>query len=131
MRPSIAAGLVTVALLVTGCSVGDSEQQVSQVAARFLAATGAHDTATACTLLTPRTRENLTNSDGETCLEALPADRIPEVPVGAAAVWSDWAKVDTQAGALFLTELDNGWRVAAAGCTPTGDSRPYRCVVSD
>jgi hypothetical protein len=131
VRFSIPAGLALAALLVTGCSVGDSETQVSQVAVRFLAAASAGDTATACTLLTPHTREQLTTSDGTSCAEALPADRIPDAPAGKPAVWSDWAKVDTRAGALFLTEMDNGWRVAAAGCTPAGESRPYRCVVGD
>ena len=101
------------------------------MASSFLAAAAAHDTATACTLLTPRTREELATSDGASCTDALPADRLRDVPVGSAQVWSDWAKVDTPAGAIFLTELDNGWRVAAAGCTPRGESLPYKCVVGD
>jgi hypothetical protein len=120
------------ALLVTGCSVGDLGERVQQVAARFLAASGEGDMATACALLTPHTRENLAASQGMSCAEALPADRLRSAPpLGQAQVWSDRAKVDTQAGAVFLTELDNGWRVAAAGCMPRGESQPYLCVVGD
>jgi hypothetical protein len=123
--------IVGFALVLAGCGASDRGDVVSQVAARFLAATSAGDTNTACGLLTPQTREDLTTSDGQSCTDALPADRLPGAPLGVAEVWSDWAKVDTDAGALFLTEMDSGWRVSAAGCTPRGESQPYRCVVGD
>jgi hypothetical protein len=119
------------ALFVAGCGAGDRDQAVTQVTATFLAATDRGDTQTACSLLTPRTRENLSTSDGTPCADALPADRLHTAPVGTSQVWSDWAKVDTQAGTVFLTELDDGWHVAAAGCVSRGESLPYRCVVGD
>jgi hypothetical protein len=119
------------ALVLAGCGASDRGDVVSQVAARFLAATSTGDTSTACSLLTPQTRDDLTTSDGQACVDALPADRLPDAQISATEIWSDRAKVDTGAGALFLTEMDSGWRVSAAGCTPRGESQPYRCVVGD
>ncbi len=97
------------------------------MAARFLDAAGGGDTQSACTLLVPKIREELAFSEGQPCAESLPADRLHGT-VRDADVWSDWAKVTTDAGTLFLTEFESGWLVTAAGCEPNGDA-PYRCVV--
>jgi hypothetical protein len=122
---------MTVALLVAGCSSGDREQEVSQRAESFLKAAAGGDTGTACSLLAPKTLEDLSTSEGSSCPEALPADRLRAGTVQSVQVWSDRAKVDTDGGSVFLAEFDNGWRVAAAGCTSRGESLPYRCVVGD
>jgi hypothetical protein len=115
------------AVLLVGCAAKTGEQDVSGVASRFLDATGRGDTQTACALLTPRVREDLLASDGQSCEESLPADRLRGT-VTEAAVWSDWAQVNTDGGSVFLTEFDSGWLVTAAGCQPNGDA-PYHCVV--
>jgi hypothetical protein len=57
----------------------------------------------------------------------LPADELTGT-VARSDTWSEWAKVDTDAGALFLTEFESGWLVSAAGCQPEQDA-PYRCLV--
>jgi hypothetical protein len=104
MRVSIGivGALVTGVILLAGRgAAGDRDQQVAEVAARFLAATGQGDAATACSMLTPDTRDGLSTSDGTSCVEALPADRLSPAPVGGSQVWSDWAKVDTQAGKQY------------------------------
>jgi hypothetical protein len=117
------------ALLASGCSSGDREQEVSRRAESFLNAAAKGDTATACSLLTPQTQTDLTTSQGSACRDALPADRLHAGAVRAVQVWSDRAKVDTDAGSVFLAEF--GWRVTAAGCTSRGESLPYQCVVGD
>jgi hypothetical protein len=104
-----------------------NEQDVSAVATRFLDATGRGDAESACALLAPRTREDLSISDGQPCAESLPTDRLRGT-VQDVAVWSNWAQASTDGGTLFLTEFDSGWLIAAAGCQPNGEA-PYHCVV--
>lgn len=100
---------------------------MSGTVARFFEATAGADGASACALLTPTTRDDLTVSDGQPCAESLPMDRLRGT-AGEVSVWSDWARVSTDAGAVFLTEFESGWLITAAGCQPNGDA-PYRCVV--
>ena len=114
------------ATVLAGCAAEDDRSAASDAAARFLSAAADGDTETACALLTPRTREDLVTSDGP-CTESLPAEELTGT-VSGSDTWSDWAKVDTDGGALFLTEFSSGWLVAAAGCEPEQDA-PYRCVV--
>jgi hypothetical protein len=118
---------VLIAAVLAGCANQTGEREASGLASRFLDATGRGDTQAACTLLTPRVREELAVSDGQPCEESLPADRL-RGSVTEADVWSDWARVSTDGGTIFLTEFDSGWLVTAAGCEPNGDA-PYRCVV--
>jgi hypothetical protein len=40
------------------------------------------------------------------------------------------AKVGDGADRLFLSRYDVGWRVVAAGCSPTTTDRPYDCSVT-
>ncbi|MFL6141458.1 MAG: hypothetical protein ACJ72N_06250 [Labedaea sp.] len=114
--------------VLTGCANQDGEQQAAGVAARFLDAAGRGDTATACALLTPRVREDQAVAEGQSCARSLPVDRLRGGAVTGTDVWSEWARVSTDGGAVFLTEFDSGWLVTAAGCQPNGDA-PYRCVV--
>jgi hypothetical protein len=128
---AVRLGCVGVLLAVlAGCANQTGERDASSVAARFLAATGRGDTQAACALLTPQTRADLQASDGQSCEEALPADRLRGTVTEATPVdvWSDQAQVNAEGGAVFLTEFDSGWLVSAAGCAPNGDA-PYRCVV--
>lgn len=115
------------AFLLVGCGAGRDD--VSDTAARFLDAAAGGDTRTACSLLTPTTRDDLVVSEGAPCEQALPAERLGG-SVSHVDVWSDQSRVDTDGGGtLFLTEFDSGWLVSAAGCEPDGDA-PYQCVVS-
>jgi hypothetical protein len=118
--------ILTCAFLATGCADDGARSDASDTAARFLLAARDGDTETACALLTPRTREDLVTSDGP-CAEALPADELIGTVTGT-DTWSEWAKVDTDGGTVFLTEFDSGWLVSAAGCTPDRDA-PYHCLV--
>jgi hypothetical protein len=129
MRRLMRTGWVipVLAAVLAGCATESGERDASAAAARFLAATGNGDAQAACSLLAPRVREDLATSQGQPCAEALPADRLRGAVTGA-QVWSDWARVSTDDGVVFLTEFDSGWLVTAAGCQPNGDA-PYRCVV--
>jgi hypothetical protein len=122
---SIVAG-AAVACVLAGCAPQDARNEARDVAARFLTAAENGDVSTACTLLAPRTREDLETADGP-CANALPADEL-RGSVTAVDTWSDRAKVDTEQGSLFLAEFDDGWRVSAAGCASEEDA-PYRCLV--
>lgn len=113
---------VLCAATLVGCTSGAARHDASTAAERFLAAVARGGSDRACALLTPRTREDLTP-----CVESLPADQLTGT-VRHADTWSDWAKVDTDRGSLFLTEFKSGWLVAAAGCQPDADA-PYHCLV--
>jgi hypothetical protein len=127
MRTRTCAGVVLacVATLV-GCASQSGRHDASDVAERFLAAASSGDAEAACALMTPQTRADLATADGS-CARSLPADRLGGA-VTDADTWSDWARVNTDDGTLFLTEFESGWLVDAAGCEPNGDA-PYRCVV--
>jgi hypothetical protein len=118
-----------VVLVMAGCANETGEHDASAAAARFLAATGGGDTRAACALLAPAVRDDLAASEGESCEDALPADRLRGVVTGV-EVWAEWSRVRTDGGAVFLTEFDDGWLITAAGCQPHGEA-PYRCVVGD
>lgn len=124
-RAAILAALCAATLV--GCASGTAQDEASTVAEHFLDAVAHGDSGTACALLTPRTRQDLVDSDGAPCHQSLPTDRLAGT-VRHADTWSDWTKVDTDHGSLFLTEFESGWLVAAAGCRPETDA-PYHCVV--
>jgi hypothetical protein len=113
--------------LLTGCGSGPGAGDVSAAAARFLDAAARGDGGSACELLVPKVRADVETSEGQPCAQSLPVDRLRGTVRGA-EVWSDWAVVDTDSGALYLTEFDSGWLVTAAGCRPAGD-QPDQCVV--
>jgi hypothetical protein len=114
------------AITLAGCAAAGDRAAAADVATRFLSAAADGDSGAACALLTPRTREDLVTSDGP-CEDSLPADELTGTVTGS-DTWSEWAKVDTDSGALFLTEFESGWLVSAAGCEPEQDA-PYRCLV--
>lgn len=116
------------AMALTGCAAGGGEQDAPEVVQRFFAAVQHGDAATACGLLTSRTRQDLITSEAKGCPDALPADRLRAGTIGEVDVWSGWARVNTDAGSVYLTEFDAGWRIAAAGCRSTGPG-PDNCVV--
>lgn len=117
---------VVCTVVAAGCASQSDRRDASDTATRFLQAAAGGDVETACALLTPRTRDDLVTADGP-CARSLPADELSGSVTGA-DTWSDWAKVDTESGTLFLARFESGWLVSAAGCLPNGDA-PYNCVV--
>ena len=120
-------GVVAVlALVLAGCG-GASEESARDAADRFVSAVGSQDAEGACDLLAPNTAELLESLRPEGCQQALPALNLPHDPVTEIKVWGDAAQARTAGDVLFLRELQDGWRVAAAGCKAKGDGQPYEC----
>ncbi|MQM28754.1 hypothetical protein [Glycomyces albidus] len=114
---------------VAGCGTGQRESDAAAAADEFLTAIGEGDGAAACAVLAPEAQEDLAASEGQPCEEAVGAQQLSSEAVDDVDVWGDRAQVRAGADVLFLVELDDGWKVAAAGCSPQGD-RPYECEVS-
>jgi hypothetical protein len=112
---------------LAGCAAQSDQDGAARAAARFLD-TARTDPATACSLLTPRTRDELEISEDARCAQALPTDGLGGA-VRHADTWSDQARVDTDGGVLFLSEFESEWLVSAAGCHPNGADAPYLCVL--
>jgi hypothetical protein len=125
VRKLVATTLLGVTL-AAGCGTGGQEAGATAAADRFVSSLDSPRTA--CRLLAPATISSL-ESAGEPCAEALPDLRLPEGRARDATVWAERALVRTSSDTLFLVELDNGWRVTAAGCVPAEDVF-YECVVS-
>lgn len=107
------------AALIAGC--GGDDDGARAAADTFTAAVERRDWSTACQLLTPGTRAEIAKPD---CASGLADLRLATSNGGTVEVWGDAARV----GGIFLIRAD-GWRVAAAGCTPTQHGRPYDCAL--
>ncbi|MDA1362146.1 hypothetical protein O1R50_21145 [Glycomyces luteolus] len=123
-----ACGLVVLSG-AAACGTGQRESGASAVAEAFSSAIERGDADAACAALAPETLEAMVASEGEPCEASLTSQELPSGAVGDVAVWGDRAQVRTEGDVLFLVELEEGWKVAAAGCSPQGDL-PYRCEVS-
>ena len=120
----LAAGVAVV--LCGGCGVTPGTDAVTRTADAWLAAAGAGDAAALCRLVTAAAAESAETGD-DTCVQALGDLDFPGAgPVGAVQVWRDRAQVKAGTDTLFLTEVDGGWRISAAGCTARADG-PYDC----
>jgi hypothetical protein len=120
-------GLLAAVAVVAGCS--SSEQPaVERAVADFGAAVAGGDLGAACGLLAPATRSTVEFSESQPCPQALTQAALPTGRVLETSVWGGTAQVRTSADTLFLTRTGQGWRIAAAGCTPQGEA-PYQCRV--
>lgn len=111
---------------LAGCGSA-SEESARDAASRFVSALGSGDAAQACELLAPNTSSLLESLRPEGCEQALSSLQLPSEPVTEVQVWGDAAQARTPDDVLFLRELQDGWRVVAAGCQPRGESQPYEC----
>ena len=125
-RSVVAFALLAAALCACGRS-GD-RQTVRGVAVQFYAAVDRHDGARACALLSADTRTALEKQDAEACDKAVQHLHLDAGPVGSVRVYSLEAAVELRGGdTVFLEETKQGWRIAAAGCRPTGHEEPADC----
>ena len=123
----VVCGAVAVALACAGCGSASNESARS-VADQFVSAVGSSDSQQACELLSPTTVEQLESSHPEGCEQALSSLDLPSDAVTEVRVWGDAAQARTGGDVLFLRELQDGWRVMAAGCqSPQDKSQPYEC----
>ena len=115
-RPFVVFATVVGMVLIAGCGADQRGDEAARQAGRFVKALHDNDIGMACALLAPDTASHLTRPH-EACRQALPELALPTGTVRETSVWSDRAQVRTDTDTLFLVELDNGWRVDAAGCT--------------
>lgn len=110
------------------CGTSEREAAALAVAEEFTAAIEAGDAAAACAALAPETVEAMLASEGEPCEATLSSQTLPSGAVGEVQVWGDRAQARTEGDVLFLVDLEEGWKVAAAGCSDQGEL-PYLCEV--
>jgi hypothetical protein len=112
-----------------GCGTGDREADVVAVSDRSHAALEEGDGAAACARLNEQAAATLERQEQRPC-EAVILEL--DLPAGARAsnaevyVTSGYAELDG-AGAVFLDEGPEGWRISAAGCTSRTGDQPYEC----
>jgi hypothetical protein len=123
--------LVAVALLAAAlCACGRSgdRQTVRAAAVQFYAAVDRHEGSRACALLSPQTRRALEEQESESCDNAVESLDLTGGPVGSVSVYSTEAAVELRGGdTVFLEDTKEGWRIAAAGCRPSGHEEPADC----
>jgi hypothetical protein len=129
--PAILVSGALLGLAALGCGAWDRESAAAAVAERFHAAVGQRDGIAACAELSGETRSDLEQQEGAPCQEAVLS---LELPTGGEAAVIDVfvrsASVDlVEGGTTFLEEGSGGWKVSAAGCTPTAPDLPYDCVL--
>ena len=126
VRGRWAATVCVAAALVAGCGSA-TEESARETADQFVSALGSDDAEQACELLAPNTSSLLESMASQECAQALASLDLSHDPVTEVQAWGDSAQVRTASDVLFLRELQDGWRVVAAGCKPVGEGRPYDC----
>lgn len=123
-------GFVALAATLGGCSsLGNDTSGAARAAQAFHAAAAGGDGAAACSRLSTRVADELEQSAGAPCAEAVLKADVPSAgAVRHVQVWGGRALVVLDHDAVFLAEFDAGWRVTAAGCSARKD-RPYECSV--
>jgi hypothetical protein len=108
---------------------GTQDAGVSATAERFYASVDEGDGEGACALLAPRTRDELEQSAGKPCPQAVVEEDL-EVPSAVEDVqaFGTAAQVRWTDETMFLTRFGDAWRVVAAGCAPVPGDR-YDCTV--
>lgn len=108
---------------------GSGPSAPAAVALGLHAAVAVGDGDAACALLAPATLRTLESDEGTDCADAILRVNLPDAERESASdVFSGQARVVLDADTVFLAELEDGWRVVAAGCLARGDS-PYDCAL--
>jgi hypothetical protein len=117
------------ALPLAGCGTGDRESDAAAVADRFHAALAGRDGQAACNELSHETASKLESEQKKPCKEAILSLELPTAgTVADTRVYITGAIATlAEGGTDFLDEAADGWRVSAAGCTPTAPEQPYEC----
>lgn len=121
---ALAAGLLAV-----GCGTADREAALIAVSDSFHAALEARDGAAACAEMSREAIHTLELQEKRACPEAVLELDLPAGARASAAevyVLSGYADLPG-ADVAFLDDGPAGWKVAAAGCTPSAPGQPYDC----
>jgi hypothetical protein len=116
-------------LLAAGCGPADREAALIEVSDSFHAALEERDGGRACAQLSEDAVETLEFQEQSPCPEAV---LELDLPAGARAstaevyVTSGYAQLPGRDVAFFEDGPD-GWKVTAAGCSPSARDHPYRC----
>jgi hypothetical protein len=123
-----AAALAVLVLALCGCGRSGDRETVRGIALQFYAAVDRHEGARACALLSAETRKALEDQESESCEKAVAHLDLTGGPVGKVSVYSTEAAVELRGGdTVFLQDTRHGWRIAAAGCHPSGHEEPADC----
>ena len=116
-------------LAAPGCGASDRTSDAAAVAERFHSAIGREDGGAACAELSEETASALEQQEDAPCEEAVLGLELPgEGTAAKTDVYVTTASVVlAEGGATFLDEGSQGWKVSAAGCTPTAPNLPYDC----
>jgi hypothetical protein len=130
-RAAILALGVLLALATAGCGASDRASDAAAVAERFHAALQQGDGEAACAELSEETASKLEQQEETSCEDAVLTLDLPRGGTAADTdVYVTSASVTlAEGGTAFLDEAAQGWKVSAAGCTPTAPDLPYDCVL--
>jgi hypothetical protein len=115
--------------LAAGCGNADREADLIAVSDRFHAALEARDGTAACAELSRETVHTLELQEKRPCPDAVLGLHLPAGARAAGAevyVTSGYAKLPG-ADAAFFDDGPAGWKVSAAGCTPSAPDEPFDC----
>ncbi|GKQ41839.1 hypothetical protein [Streptomyces sp. A012304] len=128
VRGTAVAVLLAAALGACG-TVPERHDQVRDAATAFEHALRERAYDRVCALLAPGTREELEQSSGSPCPDAVGEEPLPAGgAVRTTDVHGNQARAVLTTDTLFLSHFDAGWKVVAAGCEPRGE-RPYQCRI--
>lgn len=117
-------------LALAACATADREDAAADAASGFLGLVASGDGGSACDLLVPVAREELSQEAGSACPAAVGDAGLPEPgAVVRTEVYGSMAQVVLEGDTVFLTRSDGAWLVLAAGCTARGEL-PYDCEIS-
>jgi uncharacterized NAD-dependent epimerase/dehydratase family protein len=127
--PQVAAVACLLAVAVAGCGTGERADDAAAVVERFHAALEAGDGQAACEELSEETASKLEQQEKKPCEEAIIGLELPKGGRAADTRVEITSAIATLAdgGSDFLDEGPDGWKIAAAGCTPTLPDQPYEC----
>jgi hypothetical protein len=125
----LAAAVALAGLVLSACGAGERGRDAALVAQRFHAALGRDDGRAACKELSAAAASSVERQEKRPCERAVLRLDLPSRAAAASSrVYLISASVHLADGsATFLSEGPAGWKVSAAGCTPTAPDRPYDC----
>ena len=131
----MAVALLAAVIGAGGCGTTADNDAARVAATRFLSAMKAGDGTRACEQLTPEARAQLEKEEQRECREAVTELKIDTGAITRVRVYVLNAMVELASGeAEFLEEGQQGWRLAAVGCSPKGGKpadQPYDCELED